>query len=164
MVAPTPDLKQFGDLSVADFDRHPVWVSCHGEDDGQPWYDETDEETFRPWAGVLPVGQADGMFLVRTTFKLRDGSQFPGFITPAFYETDLGVLLPHMFVGDRCFRFWGGMFGVPAGQQLAFFSDLGKDKDAVFPIRFAADPGLATGAATGQIMGFYRSSPEIQVE
>jgi hypothetical protein len=42
------ELKQFGDLYPADFDRHPVWVSCHGADDGQLWYDATDEETFRP--------------------------------------------------------------------------------------------------------------------
>jgi len=43
-----PELKQFGDLYPADFDRHPVWVGSHGADDGQPWYDETDEETFDP--------------------------------------------------------------------------------------------------------------------
>jgi hypothetical protein len=101
---------------------------------------------------------------VRATFKLRDGSQFPGFTTPAFHETDLGVLVPHVFVGDPWFRFWGGMFGVPADHRPAFYSALGKDKDAVFPIRFDADPRLATGAATGQIMGFYQLSPEVQVE
>jgi len=74
------------------------------------------------------------------------------------------ILVPHVFVGDPWFRFWGGMFGVPADHRPAFYSALGKDKDAVFPIRFDADPRLATGAATGQIMGFYQLSPEVQVE
>ena len=77
-----PELRQFGDLSPADFDRHPVWVNCHGADDGEPWYEETDEETFRPWTGALPVSQADGMFLVRAQLELRDGGRFRGFITP----------------------------------------------------------------------------------
>jgi hypothetical protein len=159
-----PELKQFGDLHPVDFDRHPVWVSCHGTDGGQPWYDETDEETFRPWTGALPVGQADGMFLVRAAFELGDGRRYSGFITPAFHEADLGVLQPHVFVGERCFRFWGGMFGVPAEERQAFYSALRKDMDAVFPIRFGAEPGLATGAAQGQVKGFYRGSREIQVE
>jgi hypothetical protein len=48
------------------------------------------------------------MFLVRATFELRDGSRLRGFITPAFHEADLGVLSPHMFVGERCFRFGEG--------------------------------------------------------
>ena len=159
-----PELKQFGDLSPADFDRNPVWVSCHGTDDEEPWYDETNEETFRPWTGALPVSQADGMFLVRALFELRDGTGLKGFVTPAFRETDLGVLLPHMFVGERSFRFWGGMFGVRADERLALYSALGKDADDVFPLRFEAEPGLATGATAGEIKGFYRGSREIQVE
>jgi hypothetical protein len=159
-----PQLKQFGDLSPSDFDRHPVWVSCHGSDCELPWYDETDEETFRPWTGALPVSQADGMFLVRATLEFSDGSRFIGFITPAFREADLGVLLPHIFIGERCFRFWGGIFGVPAEERQAFYSALGKDSRAVFPLRFVADPGLATGAVAGQIDGFYRGLREVQIE
>ena len=158
------EMKQFGDLSPADFDGHPVWVSCHGTDDGQPWYDETDEETFRPWTGALPVGQADGMFLVRATFELRNGSRYSGFITPAFDGTDLGVLQPHIFVGERCFSFWGGMFGIPAEERQAFYSALGNAPDAVFPLRFDAGSGLATGALAGQLKGFYRGVREILVE
>jgi hypothetical protein len=159
-----PELKQFGDLSPSDFNRHPVWISCHGTDDEQPWYDETDEETFRPWDGSLPVSQADGMFLVPTTLEFKDGSRFLGFITPAFHETDLGVLQPYIFIGDRCFRFWGGMFGVRDDEKSAFYSALGKDAPSIFPLRFAAEPGLATGAAAGEVEGFYRGLREIKVE
>jgi hypothetical protein len=104
------------------------------------------------------------MFLVRATFELRNGSRYSGFITPAFHETDLGVLQPHVFVGERCFRFWGGMLGVPAEERQAFYSALEQLPNAVFPLRFDADSGLATGAVAGQIKGFYRSACEFQVE
>src|SRR5229473_3170142 len=159
-----PELKQSGDLYPADLDRHPAWVSCHGADDGQPWHDATDEGTFRPFTGALPVSQADGMFLVRATFELRDGSRLRGFLTPAFHEADLGVLSPHMLVGERCFGFRGGMFGVPADVRRAFYSALGKGVEAMFPLRFSAEPRLATGAVAGWVEGFYRDSQEIQVE
>jgi hypothetical protein len=43
---PKPELKQFGDLSHTDFERHPAWVACHAEDFAEPWFNETDEETF----------------------------------------------------------------------------------------------------------------------
>lgn len=60
-----PILKQFGDLTPADFADHAVWVSVHTLDYDEPWYDDNDEETFRPWTGKLPVAPQDGMFLVR---------------------------------------------------------------------------------------------------
>jgi hypothetical protein len=104
-----PELKQFGDLARADFSRYPVWIACHTADYGEPWYEETDEETFRPWTGALPVSPSEGMLLVRATLELRDASRHPGFVTPAF-KKDLGALQPQIFVGDRRFGFWGGMF------------------------------------------------------
>jgi hypothetical protein len=60
MSKPKPELKQFGDLCPADFERYPVWIACHTEDFAEPWFNETDEETFRPWSGALPVAPSDG--------------------------------------------------------------------------------------------------------
>ena len=151
-----PELKQFGDLTPADFDRHPVWIACHTEDHGEPWFDGTDEETFRPWTGALPVGPSDGMLLVRASLELHDGSVYRGFITPAFKEGDLGALQPQIFVGDDRFGFWGGMFGVRTEKKAAFYATIGKTSEAIFPLRFAADPGLATGVVAGRVDGFYR--------
>jgi hypothetical protein len=109
---PKPEVKQFGDLSSADFDTHPVWIACHTEDYAEPWFNETDEETFRPWTGALPVSPSDGILLVRARFELRDGSPHDGFLTPAFKEGDLGMLQPHLFVAGESFGFWRGLFGV----------------------------------------------------
>src|SRR5262245_58094284 len=95
-----PDLKQFGDLSAGDFGKHPVWVSVHGLDSNEPWYDDTDEETFRPWTGKLPVSSEDGMFLVRAKFTLADGRVLEGFVTPQIRSEalDLVIIQPQMFL------------------------------------------------------------------
>ena len=77
-----PILKQFGDLTPADFKQYPIWVSVHSLGYGEEWYDETDEETFRPWLGERPVG-AQEMFLVSARFTFADGTEYDGFVTPA---------------------------------------------------------------------------------
>jgi hypothetical protein len=94
-----PELKQFGNLAPADFLANPVWIASHTADYVEAWYEETDEETFRPWTGALPVSPSEGMLLVRATLELRDGSHHSGFVTPAFKDEDLGALQPHIFVG-----------------------------------------------------------------
>lgn len=134
-----PELKQFGDLVQ------------------KPWYDETDEETFRPWNGPLPASSSEGMLLVRATIELADGSKFPGFVTPALDEDDLGVQQPQIFVGGRHFGFWGGILGLPAEERQAFYASLGKPPRDVFPLRFAVAPNLAVGFANGEVTGFYRT-------
>ena len=164
MSEPKPELKQFGDLSPADFQRHPVWIACHTEDFAEPWFNETDEETFRPWMGALPVGPSDGMLLVRASFELHDGSRHDGFLTPASKQGDLGTLQPHLFVGGESFGFWGGMAGIRGDERMAFYQALGKGPEAIFPIRFSTDPDLATGVIAGRVDGFYRGTRIIEVE
>jgi hypothetical protein len=154
----TPELKQFGDLDAEDFSRHPVWVGCHTADYGKPWYDDTDEETFRPREGALPAAHSEGMLLVRAAFDLADGSRYSGFVTPASTEGDLGTQQPQLFVGGRRFSFWGGKIGICSEEQQALYAALEKEPDEIFPVRFSANSGLATGIVTGQVEGFYQGS------
>src|SRR5579863_7044924 len=95
-----PELKKFGDFSAEDFERTAVWVNSHLRDFEEPWHEETDEETFRPWDGALPVNASEGILLVRTIFVLADGSELIGFLTPAFEANDIGAMQPQIFVGD----------------------------------------------------------------
>ena len=76
-----PELVQFGDLTPEHFERHPVWIQCHVVDYEAPWHDDTDEETFRPWSGPLPVDPSDALFLVRATASLSNGTTLRGFLT-----------------------------------------------------------------------------------
>lgn len=153
-------LVQFGDLTAAHFAEHPVWASCHSFDHDEAWYDETDEETFRPHTGKLPVDPRDGMYLVRACFRLADGTPLEGFITPADAgekgDGVLGLVQPQLYLpsGERV-GFWLGMFGDPASEAPRFYAALGRDRGTVFPMAFDADPGLARGIVSGRIAGFY---------
>jgi hypothetical protein len=156
-----PELRQFGDLTADDFIRHPVWVQCHVIDYDEPWYEETTEETFRPWPGSLPAGPSDGMLLVHSTFVLADGTELGGFITPAFgrgkvRDSDLGIVQPHMFLPSGSMAsFWGGIRPFSDEAKAAFYAQIGEGHAALFPIGFRADPGLTTGRQEGKIKGFY---------
>ena len=154
-----PLLKQFADLTEADFDAHPIWIGCHCSDYDEPWYEETDEETHRAWTGDSPVDASADMFLVRASLTLADGSRFPGFVTPSEKPDDPGTTQPHLFHDGAMFYFWGGMIGVPTEDRARLYQALGRSADQVFPIRFAADPGLATGHCSGTLDGFYSYTP-----
>ena len=97
-----PELKQFGTITKADFERFPVWVNVHTLDYDESWYDETDEETFRPWTDELPIDPSLGMFLVRSQIIFADRTKLIGFITPAIgtgevTDSDLGSVQPYLF-------------------------------------------------------------------
>jgi hypothetical protein len=164
----TPELKQFGQLTPQDFDHHPVWIAVHTADYGEPRYEDTDEETFRPWTGALPVGASNGIFLVKATLRLRDGSSHAGFVTPARNRADLGVQQPHIFAGGRVFGFWGGMFGIRMEERQSLYASLTRTPEAIFPLSFSVDPALATDETSGEVGGFYRCSslndPTPQIE
>ena len=159
-----PLLKQAGDLTSRDLREHPVWIGCHTEDSDEPWYEETDEATFRPWSGALPVAPSDGMFLVRAKITFQDGSQHEGYLTPAHDPSDIGTMQPGVFLGEESFFFWGGLFGVPSEERERFYRAAGLAADRVFPMRFAAEAGLAVGEYTGQIEGFYKGCAPRPIE
>jgi hypothetical protein len=161
-MAAQPELVQFGDLTVDHFRRHPVWIQCHTTDYEEPWYDDTDEETFRPCDEPTPVGPELGMLLVRAAGTLADGTVLPGFLTPIFEDGHpgtshpLGGMQPQLFgpSGQRE-AFWCGMIEPSSADLLDFYQRAGRTPAEVFPIHFAAEPGLATGGVTGLVEGFY---------
>jgi hypothetical protein len=152
-----PLLKQFAELTNEDFEKYPVWVNCHVIDYDEPWYDDTDEATFRPWTGDLPVDPHETTFLVAANLSLADGTMKPGFVTPQIEEEpfDLGSIQPHLFAPDgSMIAFWFGVQKATTKDKASTYKVLGKKPDEVFPLKFAAKPGLATGTASGTIEGF----------
>jgi hypothetical protein len=155
-----PELIQMSDLRPEHFNTFPVWMSCDSFDYDEEWFDDTDEETFRPWNGELPVNPADGMFLVRATITLQDGSELPGFITPQteIELMDLGIIQPQVFLPDgTMFGFWFGMLGCKKPVRDGFYRALRKSAAQVFPARFVIDSQLSLGRSSGEIDGFYAS-------
>jgi len=151
-----PELRQFGSLTAEDLERVPVWLACHIADYDEAWYDETDEETFRPYSGSLPMSPGDEMYLVKATATLAGGSTLPGCLTPAT-GNDLGLAQPQVFIGGRMFAFWGGGAGIPQQERDEFYAALGKDPGAVFPLEFTVAAALVQGGVSLQVDGFYRS-------
>jgi hypothetical protein len=152
-----PKLKQFGELKAKDFAKTPVWVSVHTVDHDESWYDNSDEQTFRPWSGSLPVSPEDAMFLVAATLATADGREFQGFITPqcAGQSCDLAIIQPQLFISSsRFYGFWHGMVKLPDKDKKRFYLALGKDLKAIFPITFSTEPRLACGTVSGSIPGF----------
>jgi hypothetical protein len=156
-----PLLKRIHDLRRADFDAHPVWMNVHGESE-QPWHAETDEVTYRPWPGRLPYGCSDPMssVLVRTAFRLADGTELVGCLTAPYAPNPATRSVKH---AQPC------LFG-PAGGPVSFYfgssppkpwlkaeqyKHLGRTAGQAFPIRYAVPPGLLDVPVEGVLDGFY---------
>ena len=160
---PKPELKQFGDLKLSDFERSPIWVGCHTFDYGKPWYEKTNEETFRPWNEKTPIDPSKGMFLIKSEFIFADGSHWEGFVTPISGEGEapentLGTIQPHLFTqSDLMIGFWGGMFGFKPEYSAKFYQLISKTPNEVFPIKFSCRPNLSQGIQSGTLKGFYSS-------
>lgn len=154
-----PLLKQFGNLTPPDFFQHPVWVNAHVIDYGKDWYNETNEETFRPCDGNMPADPSETMFLVSAKLALADGTEFGGFITPQQEsgEPDLGAIQPYLFTGSgELIAFWFGMFQPSQKDINGIYEKIGKNAKQVFPIQFQAEDGIAKGIVKGVIPGFCR--------
>jgi hypothetical protein len=154
------ELKQFSDIRHCDLNKYSIWVNCHGLDYNKSWYDQTDEETFRPWLKSKTIDPAKGIYLIKSTFTLSDGTTLMGFITPIpKSEGDktrlLGSIQPHVFSHTNdVICFWFGMLQPSDSYIAKLYHLLGKEASSVFPVRFDADPGLSEGITSGTIPGF----------
>ncbi len=156
-----PILKQFSELKQLDFTKHPVWVHCHIIDYNKPWYNDTNEETFRPWSGKFPVKPSYTTFLVRSAFTLNDGTVYQGFVTPVEEFKDdiqmhLGTIQPHILHPSMgVVPFWYG-FRKPRSEEIKnCYKLLQKTAGEVFPMHFKIGPNLSTGISGGKLFGFY---------
>lgn len=181
-----PILKQLPDLTDADMAAHPSWVCGHTADYDEPWYDDCDDETYRPWSGALPASAGEEILLVRAEFTLACGACCPGAFHPAGVDWDepltrrtkgggtvrlqtiserhggspvaiLRIHQPFLFLNGQQHHFWGGLRGVAQDRRQALYQAAGHPPEDVFPIRFSAEPGLVTGITAGQVEGFYRA-------
>lgn len=151
-----PLLKQYMQLTPLDFVQHPVWIGVHGRDEEQPWYEDTDEETFRPWDGPLPAPPAEGMLLVQASFMFADGTVESGYVTPQPVgdKPDFGIMQPTVFSPAGRHYFYCGHCPPADEFKQAFYRAFGKSDREIFPIRFTANPRLTSGQSSGTLEGF----------
>ncbi|HYG38630.1 MAG TPA: hypothetical protein VD908_08430 [Cytophagales bacterium] len=154
-----PILKQFSDLATEDFERYTIWISCRSVDYEKPWYDDTDEETYRPYTDTAKINSADEDYLIKADFKLNDGTVLKGFFTPQDTndnEDGISYAQPHVFINEDSYRFWFGIVR-PEVQYIAkFYEGLGKKRADVFPITYKSSKGNIKGRITG--FGYIQSN------
>lgn len=190
----TPQLKERNDLSATDFEEHPVWIAVRYGDVDEPWYESSDEQTYRPWTGALPFA-AKGKCLVSATFRLADGTAYPGYFEPQPQDWDapppprkmrdgnftepfqwsarrggsplsiLALHCPIIFVDGRVLGFH--LLRDPERRKnniREFFAALDRQPREVFPVRFYSPPGHFSGITSGVIDGFYSFGLDRQPE
>jgi hypothetical protein len=139
-------------LRQSDFETYPVWVNCHVEDYDEPWYDDTDEETFRPWTKELPVSPNETMYLVSASFELNDKTTLKGFLTPDFEnkgDNALGHIQPNLLTDNGPVGFWTGMFPIDEERRKEIYKQTNKTPDQLFPINLRGLPALPAAALRG---------------
>ncbi len=177
-------MKQINNLVEADFKRRPAWIGVHNFDSGAPWYEDSDEETYRPWTGSLPFSSDRGILLVATTFQLADGSVYPGYSSAVPENWDvplpprtlrdgtqtnpqswsqlhggtklsiLGLQQPTIFINGRTCNF--SLRPKERKHTLAeFYVAFQREPRDIFPVHFHADATLTTRICDGQLDGLF---------
>jgi hypothetical protein len=144
--------RQVYELTPSDLERFPVWEFALDEEgeEGQ------DEATVRPYEPNGPLDPADGMFIVRASLTLSDGTRLKGYLTPPVQgEMGLSTLQPAVVVPSGQVSFWCGMIVPPPTHIAKSYTLLGKASPAqVFPLRFESDVSLVGGPIVGDVPGF----------
>jgi hypothetical protein len=144
--------KSVSDLSASDLAVHPVWEFALDEEgeDGQ------DETTVRPLEPCDELDPSTGMFVVRATFRLADGTEHRGYLTPPVQGDDsLGTLQPVVVTDQGQVLFWWGAIMPPTTAIAQSYERLGKTTPSdVFPIHFSSDFPIVGGAVQGELPGF----------
>jgi hypothetical protein len=144
--------RQVYELTPADLERFAICEFALDEEgeEGQ------DEATVRPYEVIGPLDPTDGMFIVRASLTLADGTRLKGYVTPPVQgETGLSTSQPAVVVPGGQVSFWCGML-VPSPEFIyGKYALLGKSAPSqVFPIRFESDVELVGGPIAGEVPGF----------
>jgi hypothetical protein len=144
--------KSVSELSALDLTKVPVWEFALDEEgeEGQ------DESTVRPYVLDGQLDPSAGMFIARARFRLADGSQLQGYLTPPVQGDDsLGTLQPVIVTAEGQVLFWWGSILPTAMEVSKSYARLGTTSHTdVFPIQFSSDVPILGGPIEGELPGF----------
>ena len=144
--------KQVYDLTIEDFEQHPIWEFALDEEgeEGQ------DEATVRPYSLPGPADASEGMAVVKASFILADGTQMFGFLTPptTLDAGGLGTIQPQIITPQGQVSFWYGVLEPTQEHLKKSYERLGRDAKEVFPVRFKSEVEVVGGPVTGTLNGF----------
>jgi hypothetical protein len=143
--------KQVYELNPDDLSKFPVWEFALDEEgeEGQ------DEATVRPYEVSGALDPSDGMFVVRASFTLADGSKLEGYLTPPVQGDDtIGTLQPIIVTARGQVGFWCGIRSPSPDELAQSYRSLGRDASRVFPVCFESQVELVGGPVRGSLAGF----------
>jgi hypothetical protein len=143
--------KQVYELTEQDLRACSTWEFALDEEgeEGQ------DEATVRPWTGHAPLDPTVGMFIVRATVVLADGTVGCGYLTPPVQgDESIPAVQPVILTEHGQVMLWYGGIA-PRSQTIQdAYDKLGRGREQVFPLRYASDVTLQTGVVSGSVDGF----------
>jgi hypothetical protein len=143
--------KQVYELTEQDLRSWSAWEFALDEEgeEGQ------DEATVRPWTGQAPLDPAAGMFIVRATIVLADGTVRCGYLTPPIQGDDsVPSVQPVILTEYGQVMLWYGVLAPGPESIQEAYDKLGRAREQVFPVRYSSDVTLQTGAVAGSVDGF----------
>jgi hypothetical protein len=143
--------KQVYDLTEQDLRACSTWEFALDEEseEGQ------DEATVRPWSGQAPVDPADGMYVVRATIVLADGTVHCGYLTPPTRgDESVPAVQPVILTERGQVMLWYGVLAPRPELIQEAYDKLGRSRGQVFPVRYASDAALQSGVVEGSVDGF----------
>lgn len=140
------------EISRRDLDEHPVWEFASDEEQIQG----QDETTVRPFIVSGELDPSAGMFVLRARFRLADGTEMTGYLTPRVPpDSGLDSVQPVIVTDEGQVLFWFGVIEPGRTELIDLYRRLGKALESeVFPIRFASDVPFTGGPMRGEIPGF----------
>jgi hypothetical protein len=140
--------RQVYELTPQDLASSEVWEFVLDEE-GEP---DQDEATVRPLSFSGTLDPSAGMFVVAARFRLADGTEMRGYLTPpSGGDRGLGTIQPQIVTESGQVGFWCGRC---APDTALAYQLLGRNASSVFPVHFEAAVALVGGAVSGTVPGF----------
>ena len=143
--------KQVYELTATDLNEFPVWEFALDEEGvvGQ------DEATVRPHETSGTLDPSDGMYIVRASFLLADGTKAQGYLIPSVQgDNYLGTLQPIIVTATGQIGLWCGMRSPSYDELMQKYRLLGKEANHVFPVQLKSEIDLVDGPVRGSVAGF----------
>ncbi len=141
--------KQVYDLTLDDFTRFPVWEHALDEE-GEPGQDEA---TVRPYRTLGALDESEGLFVVKASFVLANGTPCQGCLY-ASENRDVGYVQPAIITPRGQVAFWRGILTPKAEEVATAYERLGKNAGEVFPLRYRSEVPLRHGMISGTVPAF----------
>jgi hypothetical protein len=157
-----PIRKEVHALCIDDFERSPVWEFALDE----VGHGDQSEATVRPYKPNGPLDPGTGMFVVRASFRLADGTLALGYLSPPIASyCGIEIVQPTVLLPDGQLRLWCGLIAPDPDALDRLYERLERSPAELFPLSYESAVPLVSGPVRGEVRGFahYRSRQDMTI-